>query len=75
MKQHNKFSAEQQPEQSHETRTRAAQEFSNPDELLRFDAAQIVVPPAIADRLKAATTADETISVPARSWWKQLLGQ
>jgi hypothetical protein len=72
MKQQTKLSQEQQHAAAHETRQQAGQEFAGADELLRFDAAQTVVPPGIARRLEQSTG-----GAPAarRSWWKNLLGQ
>ncbi len=73
MKQQSKLSQEQQHAAAHQSQTQAGQEFSNAEELLRFDAAQTVVPPTIAQRLKA--TAGKTPPEPRRSWWQNLLGQ
>ena len=54
MKQQTKL--DQKQEQEHvaeqQTQAQAAKEFSNADELLRFDAAQTTVPPEIAQRLQ-----------------------
>ena len=71
MKQHSKLSSEQQQEhvaEQHSTQ-QGVQEFSTTEELLRFDAANIPVPPTIAQRL-AKSSAD--IPKPNRSWWKRL---
>ncbi len=47
--------------------SQGAQVFADSDELLRFDAAQTIVPPGVAQRLQQ--------SLPAKSvWWKKLLG-
>jgi len=76
MKQHSKLSQkqEQQAEQTtHTAHAHAAQEFSNSDELLRFDAGQTVVPPEIAERLKKSAAAIAPPE-PPRSWWKNLFG-
>ncbi len=49
-----------------------AKEFENSDELLRFDAAQVSVPPEIGQRLQKSAA---HIKPPAaRSWWKNLFG-
>lgn len=48
-----------------------AREFATAEELLRHDAGQTQVPPAVAKRL------DESIQrepKPARPWWKRLTG-
>jgi hypothetical protein len=59
---HENLSASQQHAASQGT-----QVFADSDELLRFDAAQTIVPPEVAQRLQQ--------SLPAKSvWWKKLLG-
>lgn len=50
----------------------AAREFANAEELLREDAQQTVVPPAIAQRLQESVA---QLPAPPRSWWRRLLGQ
>lgn len=47
-------------------------EFATTEALLRHDAAQIEVPPAVADRL-----ADSIRQEPprARSWWQRMFGR
>lgn len=57
--------AEQQTQQQ-------AREFASSEELLRFDAAQVSVPPEIAQRLEKSAA---NIHPPAgRPWWKTLFG-
>jgi hypothetical protein len=77
MKQQSKLSQEQQHAEqlaaAHTTRQQAGQEFASAEELLRFDAKQIAVPPQIAERLKQS--AGNLPPPPRRSWWKNLLGQ
>lgn len=72
MKQQTKLSQKQEQEHvtEQQTQAHAAREFSNADELLRFDAAQTAVPPEIAQRLQKSA-ADIP---PARKWWKNLFG-
>ncbi len=62
-------SAEQQvTEQRQENQTQTPREFASPEEMLRFDAAQVTPPPSIIDRLRD-TLATE---MPAkRSWWRR----
>ena len=72
MKQKSKLTTGEQSQLS-ETRTKqgAAREFTSAEELLRHDAAQTVVPVAVAKRL------GESIQVepkPERSWWQRLTG-
>jgi hypothetical protein len=50
-----------------------AKEFANSDELLRFDAAQTVVPPEIAKRLQKS--AAQVPPAAPRPWWKAWLGR
>ena len=62
--------AEHQTQQAHE---QATQEFSNSDEALRYEAAQITVPPEIAERLKKS--AAHLPPPPPRTWWRQLFNR
>ncbi|HHY86313.1 MAG TPA: hypothetical protein GYA07_12405 [Verrucomicrobia bacterium] len=74
MKQQKKFS--QQEEQHQQTAAQQAapapMEFETPEELLRHDAQQTVVPATIEARL-AESAAD--LPPPARSWWRRLFGK
>ena len=72
MKQHSKLSQKQEHVAEQTAHAHAAKEFSNSDELLRFDAAQTAVPPEIAERLKKS--AAQIPPPPARSWWQNLFG-
>jgi hypothetical protein len=72
MKQEKKLTSREQPQtsqtQSHQTEVR---EFQTAEELLRYDAGQTPVPPAVARRL------DESIQrepKAARPWWRRLTG-
>ena len=56
------------PAQSQET---AAREFATAEELLRADASQIEVPPAVERRLDASLQREPK---PARPWWRRLTG-
>jgi len=75
MKHHAKLSPAQahteQQAGAQETRQQAGQEFVSADELLRYDAAQTVVPPQIGERLKASAA---SLPPPRRPWWKNLFG-
>jgi hypothetical protein len=72
MKQHSKLTHEQQSEQaSNQTSQNHAQEFSTAEELLRHDAAQTTVPPAVAERLRQSAA---TLPQPKASWWKRWFG-
>jgi len=72
MKQRTKLTQKQEHVAEQQTQAHATREFSNSDELLRFDAAQTVVPPEIAERLKK--TAAHIPPPPPRPWWKNLFG-
>jgi len=72
MKQEKKLTPREQ-QQVAETQSQKveAREFATAEELLRHDAGQTQVPPAVAKRL------DESIQrepKPARPWWKRLTG-
>jgi len=47
-----------------------AREFASAEELLRHDASQTIVPPAIAERLSQSIQNEPK---PAQSWWRRLL--
>jgi len=65
-------SGEQEQLAAQEQQQVAAREFSSTDELLRHDAAQTLVPPAVANRL-AQTLRHEP--KPERSWWQRMFGR
>lgn len=50
----------------------AAREFTSPEGLLRHDAAQTLVPPAVADRLAQSLRNEPK---PERSWWRRMFGR
>jgi hypothetical protein len=74
MKPHSKFSQqqEQQAASEQQTHSEGTQEFTSPEEVLQYDAARTVVPPAVAQRLQASL---DSTSFPALSWWRKLLGR
>jgi|KBSSwiStaDraftv2_1062776.scaffolds.fasta_scaffold7334951_1 hypothetical protein len=47
-----------------------SREFTSEEELLRYDAAQTPVPPAVAERLSNSI---QNLPKPATSWWRRLL--
>jgi hypothetical protein len=71
MKQQTKLSQKQEHIAEQQTQSQAAKEFSNADELLRFDAAQTTVPPEVAQRLKQSAA---QIPPPPRKWWGKMFG-
>ena len=73
MKHQAKLSARQEHVTQPQSEHASAKEFTHSDELLRFDAAQTVVPPEIAQRLQRSSA---QIGPPApRPWWKVWLGR
>ena len=73
MKHQSKFSQEQQHATEHQSRAQSAhREFASAEEMLREDAANIVVPPEIAVRLQKSTA---DLAPPRGGWWKRLLGR
>jgi len=72
MKHQSKFSpaqAQQAAHAQHASQQQSAREFASAEELLRYDAAQMEVPPEIAARLKDASA---TLPPPKQPWWKHL---
>jgi hypothetical protein len=49
----------------------SAVEFASAETMLRHDADQIVVPPAVAERLQRSI---EREPGPTRSWWRRVFG-
>lgn len=68
MKQKTNLNSSSQQQKSTEEKVR---EFASTDELLRHDAAQTEVPPAIAQRLTQSLQREPK---PGRSWWRRLTG-
>jgi len=75
MKNHNKLSHQQKEQEelaAQQSQIPSGKEFSSPEELLRFDAAQTSVPPSIAERLQNSSA---TVPPPSsRPWWKRMFG-
>ena len=71
MKHRSKLTQRQEHEEEQQAHTGADTQFSNSDELLRFDAAQTAVPPEIARRLEKS--AAQIRQADSRPWWKRLL--
>jgi len=73
MKRRTTFRTDQQQEQTaaHQAQPASGHEFATPEELLRFDAAQTVVPTEIAQRLQKSSA---DLPPPARSWLRRLFG-
>jgi hypothetical protein len=64
-------SAERQSnEQRQENQAQTTREFASPEEMLRFDAAQVTPPPSLIDRLKNSLAQDPSAQ---RSWWRRWL--
>ncbi len=68
--------AEQQHQQQETTpettQASTAREFATPEEMLRHDAAQTVVPPVIAKRLADSVGQEPA---PRQSWWRRWLAK
>ena len=72
MKQQSKFSSrEQQQAAEQQSQQPAPREFATVDDMLRYDASQIPVPPRIAERLQKST---RELPPPSPSWWKRIFG-
>ena len=73
MKQEKKLSShEQQVSEVQSGQTRQTiREFASPDELLRFDRQQTMVPPEIAQRLGQSLQNEPRAPKP---WWRRWLG-
>ncbi|HEX4343509.1 MAG TPA: hypothetical protein VH255_08965 [Verrucomicrobiae bacterium] len=73
MKHQSKFSPEEQQQAAEQENHQAApQEFASVEEMLRYDAAHVPVPPRIEERLHASLGGEPRRS---RSWWRRLLGK
>ena len=74
MTQHSSKLNQQQKEEltSHGQQSQQAREFATPEELLRFDAGQTPVPPAVEARLRQSLA---TEPAPKRNWWRRLFGR
>jgi anti-sigma28 factor (negative regulator of flagellin synthesis) len=67
-----KTGQEQTAAQQNSSQQQTALEFSTAEEALRHDADQIVLPPALAERLKKSIAQEPPKeNVP---WWKKLFG-
>lgn len=69
---HQQAEEQQRALNEQQSQTQAAREFATVEELLRHDAAQTPVPPAVAQRL--AQSVSQLPPRPARAWWRRLLG-
>ena len=71
MKRQTKLTSQEQ-EQLAETKSQQtpAREFASAEELLRHDASQTTLPPAIAERLSQSIQSEPK---PAQSWWRRLM--
>jgi len=64
--------SEQAAEARLEQSSQSGQQFNSLEEMIRLDAEQNPVPPAVAERLKESIAREPA---PARSWWQRLLGR
>ena len=61
----------EQTTQQQSAQQQTAVEFVSAEEMLRHDAAQTTVPPAVAERLQKSIDREPKL---ARSWWQRLFG-
>lgn len=72
MKQGKKLTQREQEQLSeNQSQQTEAREFATAEELLRHDAAQTQVPPAVAQRLDKSIQREPK---PPKSWWKRITG-
>lgn len=71
MKQETKLTPKQESVAEQQSKAEVTREFASSEELLRADAAQTTVPPAVEERLKKS--AARLNPTAARPWWKNLL--
>ena len=67
----NQHQHEQSIVQEQSAQQQTAIEFDTAEEMLRHDAGQTPVPPAVAERLQKSI---EHEPQPARSWWQRVIG-
>jgi hypothetical protein len=68
-----KLNQRQNEELSAQTQqTQQSHEFATPEELLRYDAGQTPVPPAVETRLRRSLASEPR---PKRGWWLRLFGR
>lgn len=71
MKRQTKLTSQEQEQLSEvKSQQTSAREFASAEELLRHDASQTSVPPAIAERLSQSIQKEPK---PERSWWRRLM--
>lgn len=63
---------EQTSEQQIDRQVQRGQEFASVEDLVRYDAGQTTLPPAIAERLQRSLKSEPP---PKRSWWQRLFGR
>ena len=71
MKQRAKFSQKQEQIVAQGSQ-HTVKEFTSPDEMLRSDAARVVIPPDIAERLQKPS--GRVHGQPMQRWWYKLFG-
>ena len=73
MKRQTRLTSEQQQRQAaeHQINHQIGREFATAEEMLRFDAAHTIVPPAIEQRLQKSSA---ELPKQKPSWWKRFLG-
>src|SRR5262245_13405317 len=70
MKRQTKLTSQEQQELSEaKSQQTTAREFATPEELLRYDTKQTIVPSAVSERLAQSI---QQVPKPPRSWWQRL---
>ena len=72
MKRQTKLASQEEQLPELKTQQTAAHEFASAEALLRYDAEQTTVPPAVAQRLEESI---QNQPRPARSLWQRMLGR
>ena len=72
MKRQTKLASQEQQLPELKTQQAAAREFASAEALLRYDAEQTPVPPAVAQRLNESIQSQPR---PPRSVWRRILGR
>jgi hypothetical protein len=74
MKQQTKHTSQEQAQLAEAVNKQqvSVREFASSEELLQHDAAHVVVPPAVANRLAESLRSEPK---PERSWWRRMFGR
>jgi len=73
MKERTKLTQKQEHLEEQQIQAKTGQEFSQAEDLLRFDAARTPVPPGVTERVKQSAAQVEPPK--PRPWWKAWFGR